>query len=289
MLARTLGFVFSLASLTQRGLTTLSQLCITLQLSTERGLTMNESYQKLAMLEHLRNIVLTIEDAGEPVTATKLKRILNLGDTDFDEAANYGRSNKILKWYPRNFYTALKSYVVPEDAYYDWIMAGIKELWLKDGYHQSDYYIENTSRRDSKIQGQWTRPDLTLVSHKKFSWTIGTEFDVVTFEVKRPESANVLAVFEALSHASAATRAYVVFPVEPRTWQTENPAQERRVKDECVRHGVGLILISNVKGEPIAHHLLKAARRQIDHEKCSDFLDAVVSLPGKKRISEWKS
>lgn len=250
---------------------------------------MKNAYQNLVMLEHLRKIVLTIEEAGEALTATKLKRLLGLGDKEFEEAADHGCSIKALKWQSRNFYSVSKSYVVPEEAYYDWIKEGLEELWLADGYDKSGYYVENTSRRDSKIEGPWTRPDLTLVSHKKFSWTIGTEFDVVTFEVKRPDSANVLAVFEALSHASAATRAYVVFPVEPEAWRNENPAQERRVRDECVRHGVGLILVSSVNGKPVAHHALKAARRQIDHEKCSDFLDAVVSAAGKKRISEWKS
>jgi len=127
------------------------------------------------------------------------------------------------------------------------------------------------------------------VSHKKFPWTIGTEFDVVTFEVKTPATANVLAVFEALSHVTAATRAYVVFPVEEVEWEASNPAQARRVKDECVRHGVGLILVSSVTTTPVAKHVLKALRREIDHEKCSDFLDAVVSDEGKKRISQWKS
>jgi hypothetical protein len=111
----------------------------------------------------------------------------------------------------------------------------------------------------------------------------------VTFEIKRPDSANVLAVFEALSHAAAATRAYVVFPLDAETWARSNPAQERRVRDECVRHGVGLILVDTRSTPPEAQHLLKAARREIDHEKCSGFLDAVVSVEGKRRISEWKS
>lgn len=250
---------------------------------------MAEARQDLAMFERLRGIVTAIDEAGEALTATKLKRQLGLNDADFASAADHGCAIKVLKWNSHNYYSVVKCYVVPEEAYYDWVKEGLETLWAYEGYDKSAFYVENTSRRDSRIEGPWTRPDLTLVSHKKFPWTIGTEFDVVTFEIKRPDSANVLAVFEALSHAAAATRAYVVFPVEAEAWRLENPAQERRVRDECVRHGVGLILISKVKGAPFAHHVLKAARREIDHEKCSDFLDAVVSLTGKKRISEWKS
>lgn len=250
---------------------------------------MKEVRHGLAVFERLRRIVSAIDEAGEHLTATKLKRVLGLSDADFSVAADHGCSIKVLKWHSRNFYSVVKPYVVPEEAYYEWVQSGVEALWLEEGYDKSAFYVENTSRKDSKIVGPWTRPDLTLVSHKKFPWTIGTEFDVVTFEIKRPDSANVLAVFEALSHAAAATRAYVVFPVEAEAWRLENPAQERRVRDECVRHGVGLIVVSNVNGKPVAHHLLKAARREIDHEKCSDFLDAVVTAGGKKRISEWKS
>lgn len=243
----------------------------------------------LAVLEDLKAIVSAIDNAGENLTATKLKRQLGMSDERFDEAANHGCECKVIKWGSRNFYSVLKPYTVPEEAYYDFVKRSIEALWQEDGYDKSAFYVENTSRRDSKIEGPWTRPDLTLVSHKKFPWTMGAEFDVVTFEIKRPDSANVLAVFEALSHAAAATRAYVVFPVDPEAWRLENPAQERRVRDECVRNGVGLILVKTINGEPVAQHALKATRREIDHEKCSGFLDAVVSASGKKRISEWKS
>jgi hypothetical protein len=229
-----------------------------------------------------------LEEAGKPLTATKLKRSLGLPDKIFDDATNFGCSNKIVKWSSRNFYTALRPFVVPEEAYYETVKTSLEALWREERYEATEFYVENTSRRDSKIVGPWTRPDLTLVSYKRFPWTIGPEFDVVTFEIKRPENANVLAVFEALSHASAATRAYVVFPVDPDDWRSANPAQEKRVRDECVRHGVGLVLVGRKKGTVVTHHLIKAARREIDHEKCSDFLEAVLTAAGKKQISAWK-
>lgn len=248
-----------------------------------------ENFPSLAALEALRSMTLQIEAAGEALTATKMKRVLSISDGTFQEAADYGCAKKFIKWNSHNRYSLLKPYIVPEEAYYSLILESVQALWVEDGYDKSQFYIENTSRRDSKIEGPWTRPDLTLVSHKKFPWTIGTEFDVVTFEIKRPDSANVLAVFEALSHVSAATRGYVVFPLDADTWRSLNPAQERRVKDECVRHGVGLILVQTGSVAPAAQHVLKATRKEIDHEKCSAFLDAVLTENGKRRISEWKS
>lgn len=243
----------------------------------------------LIALEALHEIVVELDRAGEQLTRTTLVRRLKIPSDVFDEAVQYGCDNGIIGWGKQNYYKKLKSFVVPEESYYDLIQASIESIWLADRYDSADFYVEKTARRDSKIEGPWTRPDLTLVSYKRFPWTIGTEFDVVTFEVKRPDSANVLAVFEALSHASAATRAYVVFPVEPKAWRTSNPAQEKRVRDECIRHGVGLILAYRKGAKVVQEHLLRASRREIDHEKCSDFLDAVLTDEGKRRISAWKS
>ncbi|NBW07383.1 MAG: hypothetical protein EBR82_05095 [Caulobacteraceae bacterium] len=243
----------------------------------------------LEALEVLRRITDELERSGEALTRTTLMRRLDIASELFTRAADHGCACGVLERGSQNYYTRLKAYVVPEEAYYGLVQTSLEALWRDERYDPADFYVEKTARRDSKIEGPWTRPDLTLVSYKRFPWTIGTEFDVVTFEVKRPDSANVLAVFEALSHASAATRAYVVFPIEPKAWRSANPAQEKRVRDECIRHGVGLILVHRKGGKIVQHHELKAARREIDHDKCSDFLDAVLTDDGKRRISAWKS
>jgi hypothetical protein len=211
-------------------------------------------------------------------------------DHIFDAALAHGHINGIIAIEKYNYVRKLGEVKVLEEAYYDTIENSISVLWRGNADHQNkpDFYIENTSRKDAKIVGPWTRPDLTLVSYRKFPWTIGHEFEVVTFEVKRPDCCNVLAVFEALSHASVATRAYVVFPIDADAWAKADAAQERRVKDECSRHGVGLILVENVAYDPRPLHIITAQKREIDHEKCSDFLGAVLSEEGKTKISGWK-
>lgn len=243
----------------------------------------------LSTLRVLETISTALVREGQALTATRLKRDHGIDDSVFWEASEYGCKNKFLKLGAQNYHSSVRPFIIPESAYYDPISEALERLWLSDGYEPSDFYIENTSLKDTKVVGPWVRPDLTLVSHKKFPWTIGNEFDVVTFEVKRPDSANVLAVFEALSHVSAATRAYVVFPMSLADWIKTTPLQADRVRDECARHGVGLIMIDDILGvKPSGAHIIKAARRQIDHEKCSAFLEAVVSAEGRSRISKWK-
>jgi hypothetical protein len=183
----------------------------------------------------------------------------------------------------------IKEFVIPETAYYPPLIQAVSQLWISEGYEQSDFYLEDTSSKDTKVVGPWVRPDFTLISHKKFPWTIGNEFDVVTFEVKRPDAANVLAVFAALAHATAGTRAYAIFPMSLSDWEQSQPRQAERVRDECSRHGIGLILVDDILGSsPVASHVIKAVRRQIDHEKCSSFLEAVLSADGRARIAKWK-
>jgi hypothetical protein len=246
------------------------------------------THADLATLRVLETISHALETAGEPLTATRLKRDHSIKDAVFDDAAKFGCDNKYLKWGSRNYYALLRPYTIQEESYYSVVSDVVCALWIKEKYDPSQFYLENTSRKDSKIVGPWVRPDFTLVSHKKFPWTIGYEFDVVTFEVKRPDSANVLAVFEALSHATAATRANVVFPMSLAEWEAADPEQATRVRDECSRHGIGMILVDDVLGSPMPIHLIRARRREIDHEKCSAFLEAVLSAEGKNKISEWK-
>lgn len=237
---------------------------------------------------NLDRIVRLISGNGEAMSRTKIRNQLQLADASINAALDHGCSDKFLQKGEYNFYSVKKDFVISEERFYPAVEIGLKRLWANENFHDNEYYLEETARKNSKIAGRWTRPDFTLVSHKKFAWTIGHEFDVVTFEVKRPDSCNVLAVFEALSHATAATRTYVVFPIDASEWAKSDPAQEARVKDECSRHGVGLILIENVYLDPQPLHLIKAQKREIDHERCSNFLEAVVSPEGKQKISTWK-
>lgn len=245
------------------------------------------AHPSLEVLQCLETIVKALA-SEKTLSATKLKRTYEFNNEIFDAAVLHGHEKNILKWGERNIFSYIVPYVIPEEAYYPHIAKSLCNLWEEDNYDKSQFYIETTARRNSKIAGPWTRPDFTIVSHKKFPWTIGYEFDVVTFEAKRIDSLNVLAVFEALSHMSAATRSYIVFPIDEVAWIERDKEQAQRVKDECVRHGVGLILIGNVGSNPLPVHAIRARRRDIDHRKCSDFLAAVLSEDGKNKIAEWK-
>jgi hypothetical protein len=242
----------------------------------------------LKVLNTLAILMDKIKENGNSLSRTKMINHFGIKENTINDALEFGILHGCLEKGQYNIYSVLKDFSISENVFYPTIRSSVDELWRSEHFSSGEFFIEETARRESRIAGRWTRPDLTLISHKKFSWTIGYEFDVVTFEVKRPDSCNVLAVFEALSHASAATRAYVVFPIDAAAWRESDPEQESRVKDECSKHGVGLILVEDIFGNPKPNHIIKARRREIDHEKCSSFLGAVLSDAGRSRISQWK-
>jgi hypothetical protein len=250
---------------------------------------MSKPIPSLPTLRVLETITSALAKEKANLTATRLKRDHSIDDAVFWEASEYGCRNKFIKLGSQNYHSLIRDFTIPESAYYEALIGAVERLWLREGYEESDFYVEDTSSKDAKVIGPWVRPDFTMVSHKKFPWTIGNEFDVITFEAKRPDSANVLAVFEALSHATAATRAYTIFPMSLSDWEQTQPRQAERVRDECSRHGVGLILVDDILGTtPVATHVIRASRRQIDHEKCSSFLEAVISAEGRAKIARWK-
>ncbi|MDQ0996084.1 hypothetical protein QFZ34_001261 [Phyllobacterium ifriqiyense] len=248
----------------------------------------------LRTLELLITIVEKLVAEKADLTRTWLKRYVCSNDDGIADATlKLGIAKKLLVTKRQGYIGLARGVsaadaVIGEESYYPEVEKQIKAIWLGNNYSNSEFLVENTARRNAKIVGPWTRPDFTLVSHKKFPFTIGHEFDVVTFEVKRPDSSNVLAVFEALSHTSAATKAYVVFPLNPKDWTLASPEQEIRVRDECAKHGVGLILVQDISGDPKPHHIIKARRREIDHERSSAFLSAVLTSTGKEQIAKWK-
>jgi predicted transcriptional regulator len=242
----------------------------------------------LATLDCLQAICKAIEDKNEPITMTSLSKMLNVDRALVDAAVDSGVKTRHVQKERHNYVKLLRIYKIPESAYYSVLMDAIFQIWLDENYSKEGLHIENTSKADSKIVGPWTRPDFTLLTFRKFAWTTSHEYDVITFEVKRPGSFNVLAVFEALSHVSAATRSYVVFPISEISWIASDPQQAKRVKEECVRHGVGLILVGETISNPKPQIVIRAARKEIDNERCSNFLDSVMSGAAKTKISAWK-
>jgi hypothetical protein len=164
-----------------------------------------------------------------------------------------------------------------ESDLYEFIEQGLTIL-LYDKKKRIDgeiFKIEMTAWSDSKIAGKWTRPDIIAVTKKKYPYIPDIEFDILTFEVKTESTVNVLAVFEALAHRSAASLSYVVFPVHEDNFRKPNDVNQRIIF-ECAKYGVGLICVNDMFDSGSFVEVLEAQRHDLDRGRGSDFLRAVL-------------
>lgn len=219
-------------------------------------------------------------------TRTTLKRGRVFAETDVELAIDFAVEERIFKSLPQGYIEIIdQSYAVLEDDYYQCVEKLLKEHYnnrLGDG---GRFLVSKTARRNTKIEGRWTRPDFTVVANRKFPYIKESEFDIITFEVKRPKDCGVLAVFEALAHNTAATRSYVFFPISEREF--DKTPQAERIREECIRHGVGLFLVNDDYKLSEACLEIESRKKQLNPEKCSQFLQSVLDPTSLSKITTW--
>lgn len=124
---------------------------------------------KLETSFHLDRIVRLIRSNGDGMPKTKIRNQLQLSENDVQAALDYGHEDKFLAKGDYNIYSVKKDFFINEERFYPAVETGLKRLWLAENFHENEYYLEETARKDSKISGRWTRPDFTMISHKKFA------------------------------------------------------------------------------------------------------------------------
>src|ERR1035441_1190120 len=75
-------------------------------------------------------------------------------------------------------------------------------------------FRKSLRHKDVAVQGgRWTRPDLTLIAVRTYSFTPGKRLEVITFEVKPNLDTALEGVFEALAHSVFAHRSYLAVDI----------------------------------------------------------------------------
>jgi hypothetical protein len=219
-------------------------------------------------------------------TRTALKRTSGFPEADVEKAIESGEQNGFLKILPHGYVESTNETLsILETDYYDCISKMLDKHYSERLTADGRFFVSKTARKDSKVAGRWTRPDFTVVANRKFPYIREPEFDIITFEVKRPADCEALAVFEALAHNSAATRSYIFFPVT-EAQLAENP-QGERVREECVRHGIGMFLVADDYGLEDACLVIESQRRPLNPEKCSHFLESVLEPAELSKLTTW--
>lgn len=240
--------------------------------------------QKKIILAQVRRL---IEEKGE-LSRTWLKRYAGeFPKDDVLQAIEYGCRAGVLQSGKSKggVVVGTSPFSVFEADFYDCIEGMLRFFYTQRAGQNGKQLTVRTARKDTKVAGRWTRPDFTVVTSRVFPYIKQTEFDIITFEAKRPQDAEALAVFEALAHNSAATRSYVFFPItEP---ELNASLQGERIREECVRHGIGLFLVRDSYALNEARLLIEAQPRSLNPEKCSHFLQNVLEKDELAVITTW--
>lgn len=224
--------------------------------------------------------------ASRELTKTWIKRSTVYSESETLTAIEFGLADGVLKAGSSGGYVevAQPDYSVQE-ADYDCIGSMLHAHFEPRVANTGRFLVAKTARKKTKVAGRWTRPDFTVVSSRAFPFIRQSEFDIITFEVKRPADCEALAVFEALAHNSAATRSYVFFPMTEAEFDANGQAE--RIREECVRHGIGLFLVRDAYKLKDTCLMIESQRRPLNPEKCSQFLQSVLEPSELAVLTTW--
>lgn len=236
----------------------------------------------------LQAVVQMLEEEQGELSRTWLKRNAGFGNEEHVLGAlDYGLEKGILCRGSSGHYVDVitSGYCVQEADYYDCIKKMLETHYAALVSISGRYLVAKTARKDTKIAGRWTRPDFTVITNRTFPYIRQTEFDIITFETKRPADCEALAVFESLAHNSAATRSYVFFPVTVA--ELDGNPQGERIREECSRHGIGLFVVHDSYELCRPCLLIESQRRPLNPEKCSQFLQNVLESSELGVLTTW--
>jgi hypothetical protein len=125
-----------------------------------------------------------------------------------------------------NIVAAVPVVVLAERELYAPMAEVIRTRWASE--HRFDSLIvEITAAQGARpTGGKWTRPDITAATIKTYPYVPGRHFDVITFEIKPTDAVDVTAIYEALGHRRAASRAYALVHIPENRQQELVPLME---------------------------------------------------------------
>jgi hypothetical protein len=161
-------------------------------------------------------------------------------------------------------------------------MATIRTAWCQErGLH--DFRVELTAQQGSRrTGGDWTRPDIVVLSMRTFKHWPGKYFDLWTFEIKPAGEFSVIGIFEAAAHSRAATHSYAVFHVP------EPDDRLQRCVAEAQRFQVGLVVFADPADFSTWDFLVDPIRHQPDPELLEQFVATQLSNDAKDTLIRWQ-
>lgn len=146
--------------------------------------------------------------------------------------------------------------------------------------------VEITAKQGRRsTRGRWTRPDIAVLSLRRYRYVPGLHLEVWTFELKTTEAADVSSVYEAVAHARFATRSYLAFPWPARPTADQDERLEA-IRSEAERHGIGLLLFGDPADFETWQEVVVPVRTRADLARIDEFIAQQISDEAKSELQE---
>ena len=184
--------------------------------------------------------------------------------------------------------------------------AGVSKVQSGDAEHEKNHYPKVVSKLENQLKqdfeaavveqtahqggkptgGKWSRPDILAVTVQKFEYIVEDEFLLRSYEVKLSDSVDTDAVAEAAAHKRLAQLAYLVIVPHKDEKKIFEPSNIRRrnIEKECLKVGVGLLLISDYNDVSEVEYAVDAINSNISCRDVNSTIGRLFSETKRKEI-----
>ena len=181
---------------------------------------------------------------------------------------------------------------IEEKDLYEPMERVIRDRWAKNAGFDNNYFVVKTIALQGRriTGGKWSRPDILAVAMTTYPYVPpGKYLDVITFEVKPPDSIDITAVYEALSHYRAAHISYVLLHV-PDSMENALKDTLSDLSEEAKRQGIGVIVAADPADWDTWEECVEPVRHEPDPKQLNKFLEnqakAEVGPAGEDTIKD---
>ena len=178
--------------------------------------------------------------------------------------------------------------VSTERSLYEPFRKAIESGYVKDNRIKRFISEITASQGRRNTGGKWTRPDLTLIAVRTYSFTPGKRLEVITFEVKPNLDTAFEGIFEALAHSVFAHRSYLaVMEEESEIDNNADQPPDERILQECTRLGVGYLTFTNPADYNTYQIVTSAKLTEPDPSEVDKFIVGQISAENQDELREW--
>ncbi|MBP7241187.1 hypothetical protein [Amaricoccus sp.] len=165
--------------------------------------------------------------------------------------------------------------------HYDPIISQIEAHW-NDQLGYTKVFCAKTALQGRRTTGgKWSRPDIILCTISDWIFSSRHEGEVRTIEVKRFETLDVLAVYEALSHKSRSHYAYLMIVNFPSALNSDEKSLFDNVLAVAGKNGIGVITAVDSSNWSTWSFELSPAKSDADNQSIHQLL--MDQFPAERR------